>query len=207
MIQGIMGRKLGMTTLFGADGAATPATLLAAGPCYVTQVKTPDRDGYQAVQIGYQDARKLNKPEGGHLKGSRPLRHLREVPSDGLEGVELGARIDVSFLRPGDLVEVTGTSKGRGFAGVVKRHHFAGGPKTHGQSDRWRRAGSIGSGTTPGRVFKGLRMAGQMGNQRVTVKNLRVVQVDPDRNLLALRGAVPGPRGGLVIIRKRREKP
>ncbi|MBI4494606.1 MAG: 50S ribosomal protein L3 [Chloroflexi bacterium] len=203
MIQGILGRKLGMTRLFDAQGVATATTLVQAGPCFVTQVKTQERDGYEAVQIGYESARKLNKPERGHLKQVPALRHLREVPTDSLEGVQVGAKIDVGMFKPGDRVDVIGVSKGHGFAGVVKRHGFAGGPKTHGQSDRWRRPGSIGSGTTPGRVLKGLRMAGHMGSERVTVQNLRVVQVDPERNLVALGGAVPGANGGLLMIRKR----
>lgn len=209
MIGGILGRKLGMTRIFDERGVATPTTLIEAGPCYVTQVRTPERDGYQAVQLGFGETRKLNKPERGHLKKLPRevpgLRVLREVPASDVSELQPGARIDVGFLKPGDLVDVEGVSKGRGFAGVVKRHGFAGGPKTHGQSDRWRAPGSIGSGTTPGRVLKGLRMAGHMGAERVTVKNLRVVRVDPERNLLAVRGAVPGPNGGVVVIRKRVE--
>lgn len=193
-----------MTRLFDEQGVATPTTLVQAGPCFVTQIKTKDKDGYEAVQVGFEHANKLNKPDRGHLKKLEPLRHLREVPSEGLDGIELGAKIDVGMFKPGDTVDVIGVSKGRGFAGVVKRHGFAGGPKTHGQSDRWRRPGSIGSGTTPGRVMKGLRMGGHMGDQRVTVQNMRVVQVDPERNLLALRGAVPGPSGGLLMLRKRK---
>ncbi len=207
MIQGILGRKLGMTRLFDENGAVTASTLVEAGPCYVTQVRTLDRDGYEAVQIGFGEKPRPNKPERGHLKAAglldkRGLRHLREVPADTLDDLDLGARIDAGIFVRGELVDVVGTSKGRGFTGVVKRHNFSGGPKTHGQSDRWRRPGSIGSGTTPGRVWKNMRMAGQSGNQRVTVKNLRILQVDPERNIIALRGAVPGPNGGLVMIRK-----
>lgn len=192
-----------MTRLFDERGVATATTIVEVGPCFVTQLKTKERDGYEAVQIGFEPAKRLNKPQKGHLKASgQMLRHLREVPVDSLEGIEVGAKLDASIFRPGEQVDVTGVSKGRGFAGVVKRHGFRGGPKTHGQSDRWRRPGSIGSGTTPGRVVKGLRMAGHMGNQRVTVKNLKVLQVDASRNIVALRGAVPGPNGGLVMIRK-----
>lgn len=203
MVRGILGRKLGMTRLFDERGMATATTLVEAGPCFVTQVKTQEKDGYQAVQIGFGLARKLTKPQRGHLEGLPPLRHLREVGADGVDEVQVGARIDAGMFKPGDRVDVIGVSKGRGFAGVVKRHGFAGGPKTHGQSDRWRHPGSIGAGTTPGRVLKGLRMAGHMGAERVTVKNLRVVRVDLERNLVALRGAVPGPNGGMVLIRKR----
>lgn len=203
VIQGILGRKLGMTRIFDEQGVATPSTILEVGPCYVTQVKTADKDGYEAVQIGFEEARKLNKADRGHLKASgHLLRHLREVPASNPGEVGVGAKIDATIFSPGERVNVTGVSKGRGFAGVIKRHNFAGGPKTHGQSDRWRHPGSIGSGTTPGRVFKGLRMAGHMGHERVTVKNLKVIQVDPERNIVALRGAVPGPNGGLVMIRK-----
>jgi large subunit ribosomal protein L3 len=207
MIRGILGRKLGMTRTFDEQGEEVALTLIQAGPCWVTQLRTPERDGYTAVQLGFEETRRLNRPEAGHLKNLPKLRHLREVPADSLEGVQVGMRVDAGLLRPGDRVDVTGTSKGRGFAGVVKRHHFGGGPKTHGQSDRHRAPGSIGSGTTPGRVLKGTRMAGRMGGERVTVKNLRVLQVDPERNLIAVAGAVPGARNGLLIIRKSRGTP
>jgi large subunit ribosomal protein L3 len=195
-----------MTRLFDDTGAATATTLVEVGPCFVTQIRTHERDGYEAVQLGFGQVRpnKLNKPRRGHLKdGVAPLRELREVPVDGIDDLTVGARVDAGMLAPGERVDVTGVSKGKGFAGVVKRHHFGGGPKTHGQSDRWRAPGSIGAGTTPGRVFKGTRMAGHMGDERVTVKNLQVVRVDPERNLVALRGAIPGPRGGLIVIRKK----
>jgi large subunit ribosomal protein L3 len=196
-----------MTRIFDERGVVVPTTLIEAGPCYVTQVRTEDRDGYEAVQLGFIETRKLNKPERGHLKKLPKevpgLKVLREVPASDVSAVRVGTKVDVGFLKPGDLVDVEGTSKGRGFAGVVKRHGFRGGPKTHGQSDRLRHPGSIGPGTTPGRVIKGLRMAGHMGAERVTVKNLRVVRVDPERNLLAVRGAVPGPNGGLLVIKKR----
>jgi large subunit ribosomal protein L3 len=207
MIRGLLGRKLGMTRAFDDTGTMVAMTLVQAGPCWVTQVRTPERDGYTAAQIGYEETKRLTRPEQGHLKNLPKLRHLREVPVDSLEEVTVGAKFDVGMLRPGDLVDVVGTSKGRGFAGVVKRYGFRGGPKTHGQSDRHRAPGSIGSGTTPGRVFKGMRMAGHMGNERVTVTNLRVVQVDAERHLLALEGAVPGGRNGLLLIRKSRGTP
>lgn len=207
MIQALLGRKLGMTRMFDETGVVTATTLIEAGPCFVTQLKTLDRDGYEAVQIGFGDKKRPNKPEKGHLKAAglpdrRGLRELREVPADTLEDVEVGSRVDAGIFSPGEVVDVIGTSKGRGFAGTVKRHGFSGGPKTHGQSDRHRAPGSIGSGTTPGRVWKNMRMPGHMGNERVTVKNLRVVQVDPERNIVAIRGAIPGPNGGLVMIRK-----
>jgi large subunit ribosomal protein L3 len=205
VIEGILGRKLGMTRLFDETGAATATTVLEVGPCFVTQVRTLDRDGYEAVQLGFGQIRanKLNKPERGHLKNGVPtVRELREVPASGVDGIAVGERVDAGLLAEGERVDVTGVSKGKGFAGVIKRHNFRGGPKTHGQSDRWRAPGSVGAGTTPGRVFKGTRMAGQMGDERVTIQNLQIVRVDPERNLVAVRGAVPGPRGGLVVIRK-----
>lgn len=195
-----------MTRLFDASGAATATTIVEAGPCFVTQIRTLDRDGYEAVQLGFEQVRpsKLTRPQRGHLKGAvPPVRTLREVPVTDASAVNVGERIDVGILSPGERVDVVGTSKGKGFAGVMKRHNFSGGPKTHGQSDRWRAPGSIGSGTTPGRVMKGMRMAGHLGDERVTVQNLEVIRVDPERNLIALKGAIPGPRGGLVMIRKR----
>jgi large subunit ribosomal protein L3 len=206
VIQGILGRKLGMTRLFDDTGAATATTIVEVGPCFVTQIKTLAKDGYEAVQLGFDQVRpnKLNKPQRGHLKELPALRTLREVPVEDVDGVSVGDRVDASILNPGERVDVVGVSKGKGFAGVMKRHNFRGGPKTHGQSDRWRAPGSIGSGTTPGRVFKGTRMAGHMGNERVTVQNLQVVRIDPERNLVALRGAIPGPRGGLIMIKKKR---
>lgn len=207
MIQGILGRKLGMTRLFDENGVVTATTLVEAGPCYVTQLKTIDNDGYEAVQIGFGEKRRPNKPEKGIVRAAglddkTGLRHIREVKADSLDDLTLGEKVDAGIFVEGELVDVVGTSKGKGFAGVMKRHHFRGGPKTHGQSDRPRHPGSVGSGTTPGRVFKNMRMAGQMGNERVTVKNLRIIQVDPERNIVAIRGAVPGPIGGTVLIRK-----
>ena len=199
-----------MTRVFDERGEVAATTLVEAGPCWVTQLRTVEQDGYVAVQLGFDETKKLNKPEAGHIKKRAPqapgLKELREVPADSLDGVDVGARIDVGFLKPGDRVDVIGTSKGRGFAGVVKRYGFRGGPKTHGQSDRWRHAGSVGAGTTPGHPWKGTRMAGHMGAERVTVKNLEVLQVDAERNLLALRGAVPGPRGGLLVIQVLRRR-
>lgn len=191
-----------MTRHFAEDGTVVPVTVIEAGPCTVTQVKTPERDGYSAIQIGFEESKRLNNPERGHLKNLPPLRHLREVRTDDAGNYERGQRLDVSMFKPGDKVDVIGTSKGRGYAGVMKRHGFGGGPTTHGQSDRQRHPGAISAGTTPGTVIKGLRMAGQMGAERVTVQNLRVEMVDPERNLLVLRGAVPGAVNGLLFVRK-----
>jgi large subunit ribosomal protein L3 len=206
MVAGLLGRKVGMTSVFDETGRVVPVTVIQAGPCWVTQVKTDDSDGYGAVQLGFEESRKLNSPSRGHVAkaGTPMLRHLREWRVADPSEYELGQRLDVSMFEPGERVTLVGTSKGKGFQGVVKRHGFAGGPKTHGQSDRWRAPGSIGSGTTPGRVLKGLRMAGRMGNDRVTVKNLLVVRADPERNLLLVRGAVPGPREALVAVSKGR---
>jgi large subunit ribosomal protein L3 len=202
MVPGILGRKRGMTTIFTPEGTAVPVTVVEAGPCFVTQLRTADKEGYSAVQLGFEENKRLGKAERGHLKGLPPLQHLREFRMGDAQGAAVGDKIDVGIFQTGELVDVIGTSKGKGFAGVVKRHHFAGGPKTHGQSDRHRAPGSVGATTTPGRVFKGMRMAGHMGNERVTTKNLRVVRAEPDRNLLLIEGSVPGPISGLVIIRK-----
>jgi large subunit ribosomal protein L3 len=204
MVEGLIGRKLGMTQVFRPDGTVVPVTVIEAGPCTITQIRTQDRDGYEAVQLGFGRARRLNKPQRGHLKNLPPHRVLREVPAGSLADLSVGQQVDASIFAPGERVDITGVSKGKGFAGVVKRHHFGGGPKTHGQSDRWRAPGSIGSGTTPGRVYKGTRMAGHMGHERVTVKNLEVVRVDPERNVLLVKGAVPGARSQIVLIRRAR---
>ncbi len=263
MLNALLGRKVGMTQVFGPNGIAIPVTVIEAGPCVVTQIKTTARDGYEAVQIGFEKVttKHATRPELGHLghrlpllKGQRktlqayqqkqrneskegkeegavekqgkqirkllkvqenrqrrpgpelgPFRVLREVDlQEGTttEGVELGAQFDASLFKDGDSVDVIGTSKGKGFQGVMKRHGFGGGPRTHGQSDRSRAPGSIGAGTTPGRVLKGTRMAGRMGNERVTVKKLEVIQSDSERNLLVVKGSVPGANGGLLMIRK-----
>ena len=204
MFSGLIGRKIGMTQVFTEDGAVEAVTAIEAGPCTVTQIKTAAREGYNAVQLGFGEAKRLNSPERGHLGKLGLFKHLREFSVEDTSDIELGHRVDVSLFQPGDLVDVVGTSKGRGFAGTVKRHHFAGGPKTHGQSDRHRAPGSVGAGTDPGRVLKGQRMAGHMGNQRVTVKRIEVVKADPDRNLLLVKGAVPGAKNGLLEIRKSR---
>jgi large subunit ribosomal protein L3 len=205
VISGILGRKVGMTQLFDERGRRVAVTAIEAGPCVVTQIRTASRDGYEAVQIGFGSEKPVNKPEQGHLKGMASFRHLREFSPTGGELPSVGEQVTVEIFQAGDRVDVRGVSKGRGFAGGVKRYHFRGGPKTHGQSDRHRAPGSIGATTTPGRVYKGLRMAGHMGDRTVTVKNLRVVQSDPARNLLLLEGAVPGARRALVEIRKTTE--
>jgi large subunit ribosomal protein L3 len=220
-MKGILGKKIGMTQIFDERGEVIPVTIIEAGPCYVTQKKTAERDGYWAVQLGFDEVpeRRLSRGQRGHLglvpgKGKRqkqstaeipPLRYLREMRGEDTQSYEEGQKIDVSIFAVGDKVDVVGTSKGRGTAGVVKRHGFHGGPRTHGQSDRLRRAGAISAGTTPGRIYKGLRMAGRMGAVRVTVPNLEVVLVDPERNLLLVKGAVPGARNGLLIIKEARK--
>jgi len=208
-MKGILGRKVGMTQIFDERGEVVPVTVIEAGPCFVTQVKTLERDGYAAVQLGFKEVKpkRLTRPQFGHLRKNQlpPLRYLREIRMSDVSQYEEGQKIRVSIFDVGDHVDVTGISKGKGFAGVVKRHGFGGGPKTHGQSDRQRAPGSIGAGTTPGRVYKGMRMAGRMGNARVTVQNLQVVLVDPERNLLAVKGAVPGARNGLLVVEEARK--
>lgn len=203
MIQALLGKKLGMTQIFSEDGEAIPVTALEVGPCVVTQIRNDETDGYEAIQLGFADSKRLNSPERGHQRGAKSSkRYLREVPAVDISEYEVGQVLDCSLFEVGSQVDVTGISKGKGFAGVVKRHHFAGGPKTHGQSDRHRAPGSIGSSATPGRVFKGTRMAGRMGNDRVTVLNLQVEHVDPEKNLVLVRGSVPGRNNGLLIIRR-----
>lgn len=198
----LVGRKIGMTRIYDEQGATVPVTIIEAGPCRVTQIKTKAVDGYDAVQIGYEHAKRLNKPEKGHLGSLPPVRYLREFRTEEVSEYALGQVLTVGDLfEAGQKIDVRGTSKGRGFAGAMKRHGFKGGPMTHGQSDRQRSVGSIGSTSTPGRVFKGMRGPGHMGNERVTVLNLEVVKVDAERHLIAVKGAVPGPKGGLVIIR------
>jgi large subunit ribosomal protein L3 len=199
-----------MTQIFTEQGEAVPVTVIEAGPCYVAQVKTLERDGYDAIQLGFEEVkpRRISGGERGHLsRHDLPaLRHLREFRlRKGDESAEEGERLLADVFEVGDRVDVVGISKGRGFAGVVKRHGFSGGPKTHGQSDRQRAPGSIGSTTTPGRVLKGMRMPGRMGDARVSSQNLRVELVDAERNLLAVRGSVPGAKGGVVMIQQARK--
>ncbi len=204
---GLLGKKIGMTSIFDDAGQVIPCTVIEAGPCFVTQVKTKDKDGYEAVQIGFDEkpARVTNKPMAGHFArtNSKPQRIVREFRGNGVSEVQPGQEIKVeTVFAKGDTVSVIGTSKGKGFQGVVKRHHFGGGFRTHGQSDRERAPGSIGSSSSPSRVFKGQRMAGRMGGERVTVRNLKVVGVIPDSNLLLLRGSVPGAVNGYLEIHK-----
>ena len=206
MIHGLIGHKLGMLQRFEPDGTVVAVTVIEAGPCLVTQIKTKETDGYEAVQLGFGHAKRLNQPERGHLKGLDDLKHLREFKVDDIAEAKVGQRISADLFAAGDFVDVTAISKGRGFAGVVRRHGFHGGPKTHGQSDRHRAPGSIGSTTTPGRVLKGLRMAGHMGAKQVTVRGLQVIEANPARGVLLLKGAVPGARTGLVTIRRSKRK-
>lgn len=201
--EGIIGRKLGMTQIFDENGRLKAVTAVAAGPCFVTQIKTVEKDGYHAVQLGYGEARKLNSPEKGHLKAAgKRLRHLMEIRVDAPSSLKVGQALDAGLFKKGDRVDVIGISKGKGFAGGVKRYHFRGGAKTHGQSDRHRAPGSVGGTTTPAKVWKGTRMAGHMGNERVTALNLEVAQTDAGRNIVLLKGAVPGAEDGIVLIRK-----
>ena len=204
-MKGILGRKVGMTHLYNESGEAVPVTVIEAGPCYVTQIKSVNIDGYDAIQIGFDEVaeRKLTKGEMGHLrKAEAPsLRHLRELRGSNLPNVALGDVIKADIFSEGETVDVTGISKGKGFAGAVKRHNFAGGPKTHGQSDRHRATGSRGAGTSQGHTWPGAKAPGRMGNEQVTVQNLKIALVDAERNLIAVKGAVPGTRTGLVFIR------
>ncbi len=209
MLKGLIGKKIGMTQIFDETGAALPVTLIEAGPCYVTQVRLPEKEGYAAVQLGFQEAKpkRLTSGELGHLKKNElpPLRFLREFRIKDAE-YKVGDKVTVEVFGVGERVDVVGTSKGKGFAGVVKRYHFAGGPKTHGASDRLRAPGSSGATTTPGRVYKGSRRPGHLGHERVTAQGLKVVLVDAERNLLGVTGAVPGSKGGLVVVQEARKQ-
>ena len=202
MLQGFLGTKIGMTQIFREDGRVVPVTVIQAGPCVVTQVKTKETDGYEAVQLGFGDVKRRNKPESGHLKNSRLSRYLREVATEDTSEFKVGQTIGVDIFEAGEKVDVIGTSKGRGFAGVMKRWNFRGGPRTHGQSDRARAPGSIGGGTTPGKVYKGLKMGGHMGNRRITVKGLEIIEIDTERNRLLVKGGIPGATNSLVQIRR-----
>ena len=205
-MEAIFARKLGMTQVFTKEGEARGVTVVEAGPCVVVQIKTEEKDGYNAIQLGFGARKRINDPLRGHMKRLGQFRYLREIRVEDPNVFELGQRLGAELFEEGDMIDVVGTSKGRGFAGGVKRHHFAGGPKTHGQSDRHRAPGSIGSGTTPGRVRKGLRMAGHMGDARTTVKNLKVFESNPARGLLLIEGSVPGAINGLLRIAKRAAK-
>jgi large subunit ribosomal protein L3 len=200
---GLIGRKVGMTQVFAEDGTMIPVSVVAVEPNTVTRVRTPERDGYTAVQIGVEESARLTKPEIGQLKNLPKLSVLREFRLDEAapEAYTVGQKLDVTLFAPGDIVDVVGVSKGKGFSGHIKRHHFKRGPKTHG-SDHHRAPGSIGPGTTPGRVYKGMRMAGHMGDARATVKKLRIVRADAERNLLLVKGSVPGDPNALILVKK-----
>jgi large subunit ribosomal protein L3 len=218
-MRGLLGIKVGMTQVIDEGGVVTPVTVIQAGPCYVTQVKEEPTDGYSAVQLGFGDVKEKSLTRGqiGHLgrlkkdkkhpnrkadTGIPSVRHIREFRTSGAGEYEVGQVLTVEQFQQGDRVDVFGKSKGRGFAGVVKRHGFSGGPRTHGQSDRLRAPGSIGATSGMSRVIKGMRMAGRMGNQRVASQNLEIIRIDSERNLLAVKGSVPGTKGGLVIVRE-----
>ena len=210
-IQAILGRKLGTTSMVRQTGDIDCVTAIVAGPCTITQFKTKDNDGYSAVQIGFEEAKTANKPMSGHLSASgNKFKHLAEVRVPNSQSVEpetenqlnIGQVIDVNSFSVGDRIDVTGYSKGRGFSGGIKRHGFHGGPKTHGQSDRHRAPGSIGAGSTPGKVIKGMKMAGHYGDEKVTVQNLEVVQTDNNRNLIFVKGAIPGARNSIIYLRR-----
>ena len=205
MAIGLIGRKLGMMRLFAEDGSVVPVSVIVAAPNTVTRLRSVERDGYAAVQVGAGVARRVTRPVAGQLpelpKDAPRPRVMREFRVDSTEGFEMGQSLDVTLFAAGDLVDVTGVSKGRGFAGTIKRHHFHRGPVTHGSTNT-RQPGSIGAGTTPGRVYKGMKMSGHLGDRRITVQKLEVVRVDPDRQLLLVRGAVPGARNAMLLIRK-----
>lgn len=205
-VVGLLGRKITMTSVWNDQGQQVPVTEIEVGPCTVLQVKTRESDGYEALQIGFLPSKRKHatKPERGHCRkaGQEPFRHVREVRGADVSSAKLGDTIRCDRFSPGDRLLVSATSKGKGFAGVVRRHRFRGGPKTHGQSDRPRAPGSIGSSSYPSRVYPGTRMAGRMGGTRVTIRNLEVVRVDPETNRVLLRGAVPGARNSLVLLRK-----
>lgn len=204
-MSGILGQKIGMTQIFDDKGLAIPVTVVKAGPCYVTQVKTEETDGYKAVQLGFHELKEklVKKPVKGHFDkaGVRPQRYLVEFDFSDMPAVKAGDEIKTDIFKPGSVVKVSGISKGKGFQGTVKRHNFGGGPKTHGQSDRLRAPGSLGQSSWPSRVFKGLKMAGRMGGDRVTIKSVKVVRVDAENNLLFLKGALPGSKNTLLEIR------
>jgi large subunit ribosomal protein L3 len=201
MAIGVIGRKVGMTSVFMEDGTLVPVSVVAVEPNTVTGLRTVERDGYTAVQLGAGRARRLTKPRQGQLKDLPPVSDTREFRLDDVSEYEVGQTLDVSLFAAGDVIDVTGVSKGKGFAGTIKRHNFRRGPETHG-SDSHRQPGSVGAGTYPGKVFKGTAMAGRMGNDRTTIKKMTVVRTDADRNLLLVKGPVPGARNALVVVRK-----
>ncbi len=201
-IEGILGRKLGMTQVFEADGTAVPVTVIETPTSVVVQVKTKENDGYDAVQLGFGSRKRVNKPLKGHMRNLGQFQYLRELEVEDIGQWQVGQKVGCEVFEPGDLVDVSGATKGHGFTGVMKRHGFHGGPKTHGQSDRARAPGSIGAGTSPGKVIKGLKMAGHMGTGQATAKNLKVIRSDPARGILMVRGAVPGNEGILLKVRR-----
>ncbi|HEX9706252.1 MAG TPA: 50S ribosomal protein L3 [Steroidobacteraceae bacterium] len=205
MVKGVLARKLGMTQIFTDEGRAVPVTVLEAGPCTVTQIRTPEKDGYKAVQLSFGEikAKQLNKPAAGHLakSGAAPARHLVELRTDDIESYELGQVLGPDVFAAGDIIDVIGLTKGKGFAGAMKRWNFAGKPRTHGTERKHRSPGSQGAGTTPGRVFKGKKGAGRLGHERVTIMLQDVVEVDTGNGLLLIKGAVPGPKGAVVMVR------
>jgi len=204
-VNGIIGKKIGMTRIFDERGRNIPVTVIEAGPCYITQIKTDETDGYSAVQVGFDEVREklVTKPELGHLKGAgKVLRTLKEFRLEEVNGVKVGDVINVDVFKKGDIVAVTGKSKGKGFQGTVKRHNFHGGKGSHGQKSQLRGPGSIGAGSSPSRVWKGMKMAGQMGNETVTVRNIEVVEIRTDKNILLVKGSVPGSRNGIVQLVK-----
>ena len=202
-IQGLLGRKIGMTTHYRDDGTIVPVTVVQLGPCIATQVRTKARDGYEAVQVGFEPIARLNKPQAGHqARSNGKYRIVKEFTATAdLATIQVGQKFDVSIFKPGDFITVTGTSRGRGYQGGMRRHHFRGGPRTHGQSDRQRSPGSIGATTHPGHVWKGTKMAGHMGAEQATISKMQVVKVDPEKNLILIKGAVPGPENGVVTVR------
>lgn len=209
-MKGLLGKKVGMTQIFDETGAVVPITLIEAGPCYVTQIRKIETDGYTSIQLGFEEykPRRLTGGQLGHLKRNDlpPLRYLREFRSGSFDEISEGDKLTVDVFEVGDYVDVVGTTKGKGFTGAVKRYGFRGGPRTHGQSDRLRAPGSHGATSTPGRVFKGSRGPGHMGSARVTSQNLLVAMVDAERNIIGVRGSVPGPRGGLVMVKEVRKQ-
>ena len=204
-IKGILGRKLGMTQIFDEENRVVPVTVVEAGPCVVTQIRTEETDGYSAIQIAYGDIdpRKAKKPQAGHYKkaGQNPRRHVAEIRMDDTSAYELGQEVTVNIFEGDTFVDVAGTTKGKGYAGAMKRHGFAGQGAAHGNQAAHRRVGSIGGCATPGRVFKGTRMAGRMGSNRVTTQNLKIQRIDGDSNLLLIKGAIPGAKGSLVTVK------
>ena len=202
-VKGILGRKVGMTQVFDDGGHAVPVTVVEAGPCSVAQVKTADKDGYSAIQLAFGEPKRVNQPTAGHFAkaGVDPSRHVVELRLDDVGDYSLGSEIKADVFEEGEMVDVVGVTKGKGFTGAMKRHHFSGLGASHGTERKHRSPGSIGGASTPARVFRGQKMPGHLGHERVTTLNLKVIKVDPERNLMLIRGAVPGPRGGLVMVR------